>query len=148
MHLYLVSEDPVYLAELKSCAGGSIVFHDPVAQSELIHEASGYDVGISYFLPLSSTLEDVLPNKFFEYIQSRLALLVSPSWDMAQLVENNGIGVVAEDYSSKALREAILKFDKNLLNSCRYQSELIAYELSFETEFGKFRDSIRKLSVY
>ena len=48
-----------------------------------------------------------LPNKFFEFIQARLAIAIVPSPEMARLTREFDCGVVAEDFSSLSLARAL-----------------------------------------
>ena len=44
-----------------------------------------------------------LPNKFFEFIQARLALAIWPSPEMARLVKAHDLGVVSEGFTIEAV---------------------------------------------
>jgi uncharacterized UPF0146 family protein len=44
-----------------------------------------------------------LPNKFFEFIQARLAIAIGPSPEMAAIVKEHDLGVVADDFTPQAL---------------------------------------------
>ena len=57
--------------------------------------SSAYDIGVFLVPPTTFNLRHTLPNKFFEFIQARLAVAVGPSPEMARIVEQNGCGVVA-----------------------------------------------------
>src|SRR5205823_126992 len=62
-------------------------FPPPVPMRELVTLANGYDIGLYLLRPSNFNQLHALPNKFFEFIQGRLALAIGPSPEMAHLVE-------------------------------------------------------------
>lgn len=134
LHFYLVADDPGHLEELKRLADSRIHFHDPVPLNDLVCETNKYDVGIAFFPPLSTTLEDVLPNKFFEYIQARLAILSGPAADMKNLVELHRLGLVTEDHSEESLLKALTAYNKPMIDEFKSNVHAVARELCFEKE--------------
>lgn len=79
----------------------------PVPMREIVPFANRYDIGLCLLPPSHLNLELVLPNKFFEFIQARLALAIGPSVEMAALVREWDCGVVAEDFSPASLAAAL-----------------------------------------
>ena len=73
-----------------------------------------------------------LPNKFFEYIQGRLAIAIGPSPEMKHFVEKYELGVVSEDFNPKSLANAINKLTPEKINYYKSQSHTFAQELSAE----------------
>ena len=53
--------------------------------------------------------DNCLPNKMFEYIMAEIPVIVSNLYEMKRLVENNNIGIVAEENTPKELQYAIEK---------------------------------------
>ena len=115
LDLYLVpaADGGRYLDELKQLARGSdrIRFHDPVAPDALPRTLNAYDVGVFSMPPININAEFALPNKFFDFVQARLAQVVGPSPEMARLVNQTGMGVVAADFSEAAFTEALRTLD-------------------------------------
>ena len=86
-----------------------------------------------YLLPPTSfNTQHALPNKFFEFIQPRLAIAIGPSPEMAKIVEAHDCGVVARDFEPKSLANCLLKLDYNKINHYKCQSHRIARKLSAE----------------
>ena len=55
----------------------------------------------------------------FEYLMAEVPVVVSNLYEMKKIVEENAIGIVAEENSSKGLQKAITeiqKLDRNLLH--------------------------------
>ena len=60
---------------------------------EIIPFTSQYDIGM-FLVPFSTfNLKMCLPNKFFEFIQARLAIAIGPSPEMAKLVQQYHLGI-------------------------------------------------------
>ena len=60
-----------------------------------------------FFPPLTANLEHALPNKFFDLIQARVAIVTGPSPEMAGIVREFGCGVVADGFTLDALVAAL-----------------------------------------
>jgi glycosyltransferase involved in cell wall biosynthesis len=108
LDLYLIGRKD-RLTEVKSWAAmhHRIRVLPPVDTSELVSTANQYDVGV-HMLPLDILNHRLaLPNKFFEYVQARLAVAIGPSPEMAKIAGEWGFGLVAEDYTPDALARAI-----------------------------------------
>lgn len=106
MHLYLTGQGTEYyrsLLELADQLGPRVTIHEPVLPQELIATLSQYDVGVHLLPPVPTNNSLALPNKFFDFVQARLGVLVGPTEDMANRVREFGIGAVAEDYTAAAL---------------------------------------------
>ena len=125
-----------HLAALRRAAAGCgrIAFHDPVPPAELPAVLNGYDVGIYSLPPANLNAQLALPNKFFDFVQARLALAVGPSREMAREVRERGLGVVAADFSAGALRAALLRLDPAALAAAKAASHRAAAELSADRE--------------
>ena len=105
LDLMLVPTSPRYLDELKRLAAPDprIRFVPPVPLQELIPATSRYDVGLYLLRPSSFNNLHALPNKFFEFIQARLAVAIGPSPEMARIVREFDCGVVAPDFAPASL---------------------------------------------
>jgi len=90
------------------------------------------DMGLSY--------RYALPNKLFDYVQSQIAVLVSDLPEMANIVEEYGIGVVAKTRVPKELADLVANFFENKdkrENTIKNLGVAIS-ELVWENEKGKF----------
>lgn len=79
----------------------------PVEFERIVPKLTEYDVGIFVVPDTNVNLKHCMPNKLFEFIQGRLAVLVGPSPDMKSFVERNRIGVVTKDFSPYAIASRI-----------------------------------------
>ena len=109
LDLYLVSEPTPLLAELMALAEGEprIRFRDAVPYDELVRTLNEYDVGLSIFPPTTFNLAWCLPNKFFDFVQARLGVIVGPSPEMERFVNEYGIGEVLPDFEAASLAAAL-----------------------------------------
>jgi glycosyltransferase involved in cell wall biosynthesis len=108
LDLYLVGSD-AELRRLRARASGDsrIAFHPPLPVQSLATEGNRYDVGVHVLPPVNVNHVHALPNKLFEYLQARLAIVVGPSPEMAALARETGAGVVAGGFGEQALRGAL-----------------------------------------
>ena len=100
LDLYLVAagDGGKYLTHLRELAGDDprIRFHEPVTPAELPTTLNAYDVGVYCLPPVSVNTRYALPNKFFDFVQARLAVAVGPSEGMAPLTREFGLGPVSD----------------------------------------------------
>jgi glycosyltransferase involved in cell wall biosynthesis len=134
--------DPAYLASLKRIAAEAgvadrVTFAPPVAMTELVAEARGFDVGLFAIKGHSRQNEHVLPNKFFEYAMAGLALCVSDLPEMRALIEEREMGALIAQAESKAIATAINSLNAARIDNFRANALLAARELSWEQEGQK-----------
>lgn len=136
LDLYLVSDGTRYLEELKVRASSSekVRFHEPVAYSELVDELNKYDVGLSIFAPTTFNLAWCLPNKFFDFVQARLGVVVGPSPEMERFVHQYSFGEVLRDFEADSLSLALEAITPSDVTKWKEASARYAAELSSETQ--------------
>jgi glycosyltransferase involved in cell wall biosynthesis len=107
LDLYLVKarDGGRYWEELRQLAGTSprVVFHDAVAPHELPSTLNRYDVGVFVLPPRTVNHRLMLPNKFFDFVQARLAIVFSPSIETTALIEQYGLGEVTAGFDADSL---------------------------------------------
>jgi Glycosyltransferase Family 4/Glycosyl transferases group 1 len=125
---------PGYLDALQQRAAGDprIRFPDPVPMREIPRFANDYDIGVFLLPPQHVNQEFTLPNKFFEYIQARIAPAIGPSPEMARIVRQWDCGIVAEDYTPEALGAAIAGTSPARLAELKENADRAARELNAE----------------
>ena len=87
----------------------NIYFHDAVSPNVLLEYTSSADFGISTIEDSCLSYRYCLPNKMFEYMMAEIPLIVSNLPEMKRLVEENNIGIVADENTSTGLQKAIEK---------------------------------------
>lgn len=136
LDLYLVGDNPGVLEELKALAEGEdrIRFLQPVPYRELVRTLNDYDVGLSIFPPTTFNLAWCLPNKFFDFIQARLGVIVGPSPEMARFVDEYGIGLVLPDFEPSSLAAALESLSADRIAGWKAASGRHVHQLSGEEQ--------------
>jgi hypothetical protein len=147
LDLYLIpgGDGGRYLQALRNRAEGCdrIRFRDPVRPTALPSTLNDYDIGVFWIPPTHTNARLTLPNKFFDFVQARLAIAVGPSVEMAGLVERFGLGTVSADFTVASCRASIERFTVDAIRKAKSASNAAARELSFETDAEVARAVIR-----
>lgn len=135
LFLYFVGNVPEeFVRRAERALGPRVHFRPPVQPQEIAAEINQYDIGV-HILPVTSENHSLaMPNKLFEYIQARLAVVVSPNPVMAGFVNNAGVGRVTEGFESAHLANAISDIDRQALARFKERSHRLAAELNWENE--------------
>jgi hypothetical protein len=138
LDLYLMGGETPLMAELRALAGDDrrIRFCEPVPYDELVQTLNGYDVGLSIFPPTTFNLAWCLPNKFFDFIQARLGVIVGPSPEMKRFVDEYRVGLVLPDFESASLAAELEALTPERVAEWKRASHDHVHELSGE-EQGK-----------
>ncbi len=144
----LVETDPVYLAELREMAREDrrVRFVEPVAMPEICRHLNQYDVGIYLLPPVNFNHEHALPNKFFEFIQARLAVAIGPSPEMALIVEEYSLGVIADSFEPRALAAALERLTDESIRGYKLAADRAARELNYEAAGRVLLHEIERLA--
>jgi glycosyltransferase involved in cell wall biosynthesis len=86
----------------------TIFFHPAVSPKVLLNYTSSADYGVSFIEDTCLSYYYCLPNKVFEYLMAGLPVLTSNLYEMKRLVESKGVGIVAQDNSSKGFKRAVV----------------------------------------
>jgi alkanesulfonate monooxygenase SsuD/methylene tetrahydromethanopterin reductase-like flavin-dependent oxidoreductase (luciferase family) len=70
-----------------------------------------------------------LPNKFFEFIQARLAVAIGPSPEMARLATRHGFGIVARSFEPQELAGCISALSAMDIERLKHQADQASHEL-------------------
>lgn len=148
LDLYLMPNDPAYLAELKTSAQDlpQVTFHEPVAPHELGDRLAQADLGVFVLPPLTFNYRFTLPNKFFDFVQARLGIIVGPSPEMAGLIEQHGLGAVTEDFTAQSLAAVLDRLSDDQVAAFKEASDAVAHELSAEEQIQGWARAIDALA--
>lgn len=149
LDFYLAGDNQRYKKELENRASGNdrIKFLQPVRFNEIIPMLQKYDIGLYLLEPTGFNTEYSLPNKFFEFIQARLALAIGPSPDMADLVKKFGCGIISGDFSVPAMAQKLNALTKDNIQTMKSASDLAASELCFEVESKKIIEIFKEVGL-
>ncbi len=147
LDLILVTSDPGYDQRLRKMAAHNprIRFVDPVPMPKIAEFLNQhYDMGLCLFPPLSSNYRFILPNKFFETIQARLAIATWPSQELVRFLNIIPCGVVSDDFSPHSLAEKLNALTKNDIVSLKQHAHHAAAQWNADTNKQIFLDAVKK----
>jgi glycosyltransferase involved in cell wall biosynthesis len=116
----------------------------PAAMVDLARTINPYDVEVMFFPPVTRNLETTLPNKLFEAVQGRLAVVIGPTKMMVQVVEEYGNGLVSPGWSPEELAATINQLTGDDVTRMKAISHTMAPLLSAENEKKAFFRSFRQ----
>jgi glycosyltransferase involved in cell wall biosynthesis len=98
-----------YLDRLKERVRGHdrIRILPPVPSEEIVPLIRRYDAGIFLIPPINFNYAHTLPNKLFDFIQARLAVVIGPTPEMVRVVNRYDIGVVSDAFTPESLAGAL-----------------------------------------
>lgn len=150
LHLVLVGEKK-QINSLKDQSKNleNVFYHDPVETRDLPIFLNQFDVGVFFAPPTTKSLFYSLPNKFFEYIQARLAVLIAPLPEMSDYVTRYNLGLVAKGFSIEDLAVQLKCLNNENVRQFKEASNSVASQLcweAFEGELGKLIEKATKTS--
>jgi glycosyltransferase involved in cell wall biosynthesis len=134
LDLMLIAQSPAYLHRLVEMAHDDprIRFLPPVEMPAISAFINSYDVGLFLLPPVNFNYAHALPNKFFEFVQARLAIAIGPSPEMQRLVETWDLGVVAEDFTAAGMARALSSLTRDRIEHFKRRADAAAAELCAE----------------
>jgi glycosyltransferase involved in cell wall biosynthesis len=149
LDLYLLPNDPAYLAELQQRTQDlpQVRFHEPVPPEQLGEVLARCDVGVFLLPPLTFNYRYTLPNKLFDFVQARLAVLVGPSPEMAELVRRHGLGVVTDDFTAASLAQALDELSDDDVARFKAASHAVARDYSAEVQVQGWASAVDALAT-
>jgi hypothetical protein len=148
LDLYLMPNDPGYLAELREAAAETpdrVRVLDPVPYDQLVSALEGYDLGIFVLPPNSFSHEHALPNKFFDFVQARLGIVVGPSPEMAAYVQRYSLGVVTDGFSAESIARAVDALTPGDVEAFKAASHAAASELSAQHQVEEWKRLVDRI---
>ncbi|GGS21114.1 glycosyltransferase [Actinokineospora fastidiosa] len=134
LDLYLVParDGGKYLGQLRELIGDDrrITLHPPVKPEELPATLNRYDVGVFSLPPLTPNHHFMLPNKIFDFIQARLAVVFSSAPETNRLITEHELGAIAADASPEALRETLAALDADQVRRFKRNADKAAAVLN------------------
>ncbi len=118
----------------------------PVKVNEIPILLNNYDIGIFLLPPTGINPKYTLPNKLFEFIQGRLACIVSPNIEMKNIVKKYDVGWVSNDFTPESMAKILNNTNIEEINIKKSNSHKYAYELSAERNFKLINQSVKLLT--
>ncbi|HTX89509.1 MAG TPA: glycosyltransferase, partial [Bacteroidales bacterium] len=116
--------------------GGRVIFTGPVPLEDLYSYTLLADIGLSIEKDVSVNYHYCLPNKFLDYIQARIPVLISPLPEMKAILDRYTIGDIIPDHEPQHLARKIdeMLADQEKLDLYRRNLEKAAADLCWENE--------------
>ena len=132
LYLILVPTEKEYFEKLvsKYASQKRIIFSETVAVKQISKHINQFDIGLFYLEPVNYNWKHALPNKLFEFVQARLAVIISPNPDMKKLVEHYNLGWVTADFTLESLTTTINSVSTEKIRDYKDNSQKHAKELS------------------
>lgn len=146
LDLYLVGNLP-YQQRLRRRARQSkrIRFMPPVGFTEIIPMLNNYDVGVAFFVPTTYNLLHCVPNKFWEFVMARLAIVSGPSPDMAAIIRTHKIGQVSTSFTARSLSRALSALDYTLLTEFKQNADNLSTTHCAEVQLREWCRHVEKI---
>lgn len=146
-HFYLMPTVKEYYNQIIEIGSkyGNIFFHDPIPMLDLPKTLNQYDIGVYLFPPTNFNNKYALPNKFFEFIQGRLAIAIGPSPEMAKIVKKYELGVVSDDFQPSKMAELIQNLTTDMINRYKKNSHSASKFLSADNNMQLLKSMIMEL---
>lgn len=141
---FLVPTDPGVISVLTQLSelDSRIRVHDPLPYAQILPTLNDFDCGIYTLPPVSFNNDHALPNKFFDFIQARLGILIGPSPEMAAYVHSYGLGAVAHDFSAAAFTELLDSVTPEHIVEWKAAAQRVAQPLSAQEQSQGWADAI------
>ncbi|GAA1777194.1 glycosyltransferase [Agromyces lapidis] len=134
LDLYLVKArgSDAYWQSLVDAAATSdrINVHDPVAPAELPRVLNAYDVGVFVLPPRTTNHRLMLPNKFFDMVQARLALVFSTAVETDALIERYELGRISPGFGVEELVETLRSLTPEAVTGYKANADVAAGSLN------------------
>jgi hypothetical protein len=102
-----------------------------------------YDVGLYALQPTSFNNLHALPNKFFDFVQAGLAVVIGPSPDMAALVREHDLGLVSDGFDGDSVRAVLSGLRPHAVDRWRANARSARSALSAERQAEALRQVVR-----
>jgi hypothetical protein len=143
----LVNNSPRYAAKLQRMAKkrARINFVKPVQLLDIVSTLNKHDIGLFLLGPAGFNYRMSLPNKFFEFIQARLAVAIWPSPEMARILKKYQCGVVSDEFSIRSMAKTLNNLSSEDIMEFKQSSHKAASELCAEKNKETVLSIVRNL---
>lgn len=149
LDLFLVAEpDDPYLRQLVQRAGDStrITFHEPVSPDALPAALNAFDLGVYLLKPTTTNHRFMLPNKFFDFVQSRVGIVFGSALEIDHLIAEHQLGITVDGFEPSALVRALSALEPSDVERFKRNTDAAAKALSSESDAETQRSILRRVS--
>jgi hypothetical protein len=140
LHLMLVGPKRNISTLMKSAKDNinRIHFCEPVKTTEIARAINQFDIEVIFFVPHTLNLRYSLPNKYFEAVQAKIAIVHGTSPSMQVLSDKYKNGFHVDDWDFTSLGERLNSLTVNEINTYKTNSVKASFEFSSENEGSRF----------
>ena len=135
LDLMLTGQGSAYYKQIQELieTRANVSLIDPVPYEQILPTLSGYDIGIYICPPANFNLTHALPNKFFEFIQARLCLVLAPSLEMKRLLDEHQVGMTCDSFAPESLAQTLNALTTEDINRFKQNSHRAAQTLNVQS---------------
>lgn len=129
-HLMLSDREKEYSNRLinRIKTNNKCILKEPVTPEKIVETIHEYDIGLHFLQPINFNNQYALPNKFFEFIQARLAVAIGPSIEMKNYIDKYKCGIISDDFSCESMINKLNNLtaddiDNYKINCCKLSEE-------------------------
>lgn len=148
LDLFLMPSDLLYFESIRkmaSSSGGRVRVREPLPYAQLVKVLNEYDVGVFVLPPTTFNNANALPNKFFDFVQARLGMIIGPSAEMSRILREHDLGIVTRDFTVDAVIEAFDGLTGEEIARFKSNAEAAADALSARTQVDVWKEEIGAL---
>ncbi len=147
LNLMLMRTDIEYYKKLEELCEkrDNINLIEPVKYKDIVLSINKYDIGIFNAYPSTFNLKHTLPNKFFEFIQARLAVVIGPSIEMMSFIDEYNIGTYSKDFTAISMAKTLNKLTKKDILRYKENSNKAAKKLNKDINCIKIKQILKEL---
>lgn len=110
----------------------------PVPLQEIVGKLHEYDIGLFMLPEVNTNYRLALPNKLFEFVQARLAVITTPNIEMKRFIETHGIGETSRGFSVSDLVETLCGLTVEDIDRYKQCSDDISSQYSSEEAMKQY----------
>lgn len=148
LDLYLMGEGR-YVDGLRARAAATprVTVHPPVRPDEIPSTLNRYDLGV-YLLPLRTLNHRLmLPNKFFDFVQARIGIVMSPAEETARLIAEHGLGPLLPDTRVDTLVAALRALGTGDVETFKRNADVAAEKLNSDEDVAAMSGLVERLTA-
>lgn len=135
LDLMLVPSDRRYYKRIAASVASlsNVRLVRPVPMDNIVSTLNQYDLGLYLLQPYSFNGLHALPNKFFEFVQARLAVAIGPSPEMAYYVKRYDIGMVSSDFTPQRLADLLNRVTRSQIVRWKQSASVVARDINADS---------------
>lgn len=141
LDLYLMNNNPTYRQHLMNMVEriSNVNILEAIPFEKIQISLNKYDIGLYLLFPTHINNTFALPNKLFEFIQSRVAIVIGPTPAMADIVTQYNIGAVSKDFTKESLRATIKQLSIEKIDEYKINTNTAALKLNAKRNIEQIR---------